>query len=125
MTPIAEGLFAKPTKPMTEAKSNQPTDSDPLAICCQRHGVTTYCLICQHLRQGSGLGYFPIKPEQEEPAQAWCEACNRALEEEHGWSDRADAQADWAISCNICFEETLARHQLRSWVRGTSPEDFE
>ena len=98
--------------------------SHPLAIHCVRHGITPYCVICRHLREGFGLGYFAIIPEAEEPAQAWCEACDNVLEAERGWSDRADAQADWKLYCTGCYAETLARHQLRSWVRGTRPEDF-
>lgn len=106
-------------------KPKQVRASHPLAIHCKRHGVTAYCLICQHLRSEEGLGYFAIAPEPEEPAQAWCEACDRVLEAERGWSDRADAKADWKLYCTGCYEETLARHELRSWVRGTNPEDFE
>jgi hypothetical protein len=105
-------------------KPKQVPDSHPLAIHCARHGVTPFCLICRHLGEGSGLGYFAIKPEADEPAQAWCEACDRVLEAERGWSDRADAAADWKVYCTSCYKEALARHQLRSWLRGTSPEDF-
>ena len=111
--------MAKPKKP------KQVADSHPLAIHCVRHGVTPCCLICRHLGEGSGLGYFAIKPEAEEAAQAWCAACDTVLEAERGWSDRADAQADWKLYCTGCWDEALARHQLRSWLRGTRPEDFQ
>jgi hypothetical protein len=77
------------------------------------------------LRAASGLGYYAIKAEPQEPAQAWCEACDGILEDERGWSDRADAAADWKLYCTGCCRDTLARHQVRSWLRGTHPEDFE
>ena len=92
-------------------------------IHCEEHGEIDYCLICQHLRAGAGLGYFAIEAEPEEPAQAWCEKCDAVLEEERGWSDRADELADWMLVCTGCYDQTLQRHQLLSWVEGTSPED--
>lgn len=94
-------------------------------IQCDEHGDTEYCLLCQHLQTGKGLRYFAIKAEPDEPAQAWCQECDEVLEEERGWSDRADETADWKLCCTGCYEQLLEHHQLVSWVVGTSPEDFE
>ena len=107
------------------AQGKQSNREPQLAIHCERHGVSAYCLICRHLREQSGLKYWAIQPEPGQPAQAWCEACDAVLDEEQGWSDRADAQADWKLHCTGCYEETLARHQFLGWVAGTNPEDFE
>src|SRR5688572_1074100 len=52
-------------------KPRQVSPSHLLAIQCERHGVTAYCLVCRHLREGNGLGYWAIRSEPEEPAQAW------------------------------------------------------
>lgn len=92
-------------------------------INCEEHGEAEYCLICRHLLSGAGLGYFAIEAEPGEPAQAWCGECDAVLEEEQGWSDRADEVADWKLICTGCYEQTLRGHQLVSWVEGTSPED--
>jgi hypothetical protein len=97
--------------------------SHPLAIHCDRHGVTAYCLLCCHLREGTGLGYWAIKPEEKEPAQAWCEACDAVLEEDRGWTDRGTALADWKLYCSECYAETLTRHTLRGWDSGGSTPD--
>ena len=98
-------------------------DPNPLTIQCAKHGVTPYCLICQHLRGGSGLWYFAIRAEAGEPAQAWCESCDEILEQEQGWTDRADLQANWKLFCTACYETILGRHNLRSWVEGISPDE--
>lgn len=92
-------------------------------IHCQEHGATPYCLICVHLRGHSGQGYFAIEAEDEEPAQAWCEQCDHVLAQQRGWDDVADAQADWAISCTVCYRQRLGLNCLVSMVEGTSPEE--
>jgi hypothetical protein len=106
------GFTAMPPEPDEIEASN------PLAIHCDRHGPTAYCMICRHLREGSGLGYSAIKPEPEEPAQAWCEECDAALDRDRGWSDRATALADWRLYCAVCYEQALARHIRRGWDSG-------
>ncbi len=93
------------------------------AIQCEEHGSSPYCIICEHLREQNGLGYFAIQAESTEPAQAWCEACDLVLAQEQGWTDRADLQAGWKLHCTACYERRLSAHTLLSWVEGTSPED--
>ena len=111
---------------MADAKSSTIVpSSDTLVVHCPVHGPTQYCIICKHLRDGSGLGYFAIKPEPTEPALAWCEDCDRIFQEERGWSDRADAEADWSLVCANCYDQILSRHTLQSWVLGNNPEDVE
>ncbi len=102
-------------------KPKQVAESHALAIYCDQHGVTAYCLICQHLRGGVGLGYWAIKPEPKEPAQAWCEACDAVLDQDRGWSDRAEALADWKLYCAGCYAEALSRHVRRGWDSGGTP----
>jgi hypothetical protein len=80
-----------------------------------------YCIICRHLCEGSGLGYWAIKRKGDLPAQAWCEECDAVLEEDRGWTDRGDAQADWQLYCSKCYAKTLARHSRRGWDSGDPP----
>lgn len=58
----------------------------------------------------------------DSPAQAWCEGCNEIFEQERGWTDRADAAADWQLFCEGCYEQALARHRLVAWADGTDAE---
>ncbi len=104
-------------------RPEQPADPDPPTIHCQRHGVSASCIICRHLRAGSGLGYWAIEPEPGEPAQAWCEQCDVVLQQDRGWTDRGDAFADWQVYCSKCYAETLARHDLRGWCEGGPSPD--
>lgn len=110
-----EGIVAR--------KPRQVAESDPLAIHCERHGVTAYCLVCRHLREGVGLGYWALKPEAEEPSQAWCEACDAVLAEDQGWTDRGDAFAGWTLYCAGCYAEALALYTRRGWcAAGPAPD---
>ena len=102
-------------------KPKQVAKSHPLAIHCSRHGVTPYCLICRHLRENTGLGYWEIRAEPKDPAQAWCEECDALLDEDRGWSDRAEELADFKLYCTGCYRETLARHTRRGWDSGGTP----
>ena len=97
--------------------------SNPLAIHCHLHGLSTYCMICRHLREGLGLGYWAIKPESDEPAMAWCEECDTALDRDRGWSDRATELADWRLYCTVCYEARLTLHTRRGWDSGGKPEE--
>lgn len=108
------------------ARENEPKnelDWQPRAIHCERHGIVEYSLICRHLRESNGLGYWAIHADLAAPAQAWCEGCDAVLNEERGWSDRADTHADWKLYCLHCCEETLSGHQFYGWVEGTNPEN--
>jgi hypothetical protein len=88
-------------------------------VQCAKHGRTEYCLICRHLREHSGLGFYANTAEKHAPAQAWCAACDQVLDEERGWSDRADAFADWKLFCAVCYKETLTQHKFIAWMVGS------
>jgi|SRR6516165_2749660 hypothetical protein len=81
-------------------------------VYCSTHGNTTAGIICRHLREGRGLNYFAIKTDP----WAWCEACDKVLEEERDWTDRFSQFADWKVYCRQCYTKTLRRHRLIEWV---------
>ncbi len=91
-------------------------------IECTTHGRKEYCIICWHLSEQSGLGFYASTAEVFAPAQAWCEGCDVVLEEERGWSDRAEEFADLKLLCSACYEETLRRHRFISWSVGSDEE---
>jgi hypothetical protein len=92
-------------------------------IDCDEHGSSPGCIICRHLGEGRGLGFWSIKAAADGPAQAWCEDCDKVLEEDRGWTDRGDAQADWQIYCTQCYRRTLRRHKRLGWCAGVWPEE--
>lgn len=93
------------------------------SILCEQHGPSQSCLICTHLREQSGLGYYAIEASGNESAQAWCEECDRVLAKERGWTDFADQCADWQLFCSACYEDRLRKNRLLSWVEGSSAPD--
>ena len=99
-----------------ESESSTPSDTK---VHCAEHGDSSFCLICQHLEGQSGLFYYACRALPDYPAQAWCEACDVVLQQERGWSDLADATADWKVICQGCYEQALARNKFMSWVEGT------
>jgi hypothetical protein len=88
-------------------------------VNCTKHGTKDYCIICQHLGSEAGLGYYACKATAEDPAQAWCEACDRVLEQERGWNDLADAAADWKLFCEGCYSDALGENRFIAWSVGT------
>ena len=92
-------------------------------IDCKEHGAAPYSIICSHLRERDGLGYFAIPPEETEPAHAWCEACEVVFSQERGWTDRADKYAGWKLYCSTCYKNRLRAHSLISMVEGIAPAE--
>src|SRR5262245_29545720 len=88
------------------------------AVYCEEHGDSFPCILCRHLCEGTGMGYFAIRKDP----WAWCEACDAILEAEQGWSDRLYEFADWEVYCRVCYRKTLRRHQLLEWVVFASEE---
>jgi len=103
-------------------KSKSAEPSEARRIHCEKHGVTAGCIICRHLCEAKGLGFWSIKPDATGPAQAWCEECDGVLDEDRGWTDRGDALADWRLYCTKCYTKTLKRHRRRGWDSGGSPD---
>ena len=95
--------------------------SEPRMVDCDEHGQSPGCLICRHLREEHGLGYWAIKADGG-PAQAWCIACNAMATWDRGWTDRASALADWQIYCTFCYDKTLKRHKRLGWLSGKRPK---
>ena len=50
----------------------------------------------------------------EDPAQAWFNDCQTVLDQERGWSDRADETADWKLVCSLCFTTQLNSNNLEA-----------
>jgi hypothetical protein len=68
--------------------------------------------MCQHLAAGHELRYYQNLADGKHPAMAWCEECQRILDEERGWNDRSEEFAGLQLFCSCCFSETLCRHAL-------------
>ena len=61
-------------------------------------------IICQHLLMNRYLNLnFPNDIDEDD--QAWCDECEKILQEEGGWTDRALEFADLKPYCKYCFAE--------------------
>lgn len=93
---------------------------------CPTHGLTTGCMICHHLRDGSDLGYYRVEvpPEVDFYETGLCEECDAMLWREEGWTDPLNDFADWKLFCRGCFEAVLEQHRLLG-VGQHAPDDDE
>jgi hypothetical protein len=86
----------------------------PRRILCPTHGESDPCMICRHLREAEGLGYFLVKvnPGQDFFETAMCKECDELFWAENGWTHRLFDFADWKLFCRHCFEERRGFHRL-------------
>lgn len=88
------------------------SDSDT-KVECGKHGATTATYVCQHLVKGEKLGfnqgYDPDNPDDLYP-DAWCDECNKVLEDEGEWNDKSEGFAGIKLLCSHCYEETRERN---------------
>jgi hypothetical protein len=82
-------------------------------------------MICRHLRDGSGLGYYRVEvpPGVDFYETGLCEECNALFFLEEGWTDRLFDFADWRLFCRDCFEVSLRRHRLLGVGQHTPDEE--
>jgi hypothetical protein len=89
--------------------------SDQDIIECDTHGTSTATYICKHLVQGENLG-FNIGFDPENPfdlyPDAWCDECDKILDEEGEWNERSESFADIKIVCTQCYMNA----RERNWI---------
>lgn len=84
-------------------------------IKCSTHGTSTATYICKHLVKGENIGfnvgYDPENPFDLYP-DAWCNECDKILEEAGEWNERSEAFADIKIVCTQCYMNS----RERNWI---------
>lgn len=64
--------------------------------------------VCRHLAENPYLNLnFPCCREDNE---AWCDECEKILEEEGGWTTRSEEFVDIKPYCRYCFSEMKSRY---------------
>ena len=83
-------------------------------VRCPTHGLRAGRMICRHLRDGTGLGYYrvAVPPGVDFYETGLCEECDRLFFEEGGWTMRLFDFADWKLFCRECFDRVVERHRL-------------
>ena len=73
-------------------------------IHCDEHGDAYGRLVCEHLLDGSGVGFFSDDDETDEewPA-AWCAACDQYIASVTDW-EHDDFWQRLRVVCHRCYE---------------------
>ena len=91
------------------------SDSDK-KVECGIHGTATATFVCQHLAKGEKHGFYwsydPDNPDDLYP-DAWCDECNKVLDEEGEWNDKSEEFASIKLLCSHCYEEI----RERNWIQ--------
>jgi hypothetical protein len=90
---------------------------------CDRHGLAEKAIVCQHLLQPGEGGYYVVPAEAGDPAQAWCEICERARIADRGWYDYADGVAQWLLVCTECMATAVENRPLMEQCAGRNTPD--
>ena len=81
-------------------------------IHCNEHDEAYVCVICQHLLDGSGTGFFTDDNEAEQQwPTAWCADCERHIASVSDWENENFWQR-LRVVCHHCYE-SIRERQLR------------
>lgn len=82
-------------------------------IECGEHGTRAPTFVCQHLVDGSNLGFHFGVPDDDPDVvwpDAWCDACDAVYRAEGGWNERSEAAAGVTAICDFCYERARGRN---------------
>ncbi len=79
-------------------------------IKCDGHGEGYETFVCQHVFDGTGLGFFsePATPNNPWP-DAWCAACYDYMQRVPDWDKEPNAHERIRLVCHHCYEVIRAR----------------
>jgi hypothetical protein len=74
-------------------------------ITCGYHGDAYAAIVCQHLLEGSGSGFFCEQPTDDDPwPDALCRECDDYFRAFPEWHQEPDALTRLAVVCHHCYE---------------------
>lgn len=83
---------------------------------CKTHGTADATFLCQHLVNGENLG-FHLGYDPEEPydlcPDAWCDECEKVLDREGEWNDKAEEFSGIKLLCSQCYEDIREKNWLQ------------
>jgi hypothetical protein len=87
------------------------TDSKPLMVTCDKHGVRAASTVCGHLIQPTDavLGFVENSSEPDD-LQAWCNACEQMFLREQALTDAFRKFNDMTIVCDACYARLKKEH---------------
>jgi hypothetical protein len=82
-------------------------------LACGNHSKRPTAFVCTHLLRGANKGFHWGVDDQDPDnpcPDAWCNACDKAVQQEGSWNDRAVAAANIKKVCDRCYEKFRQRH---------------
>ena len=81
-------------------------------------------IACVHIQRERAVDVFIIPADEQHEAQVWCGECDAVLESERGWTEKADAVAQWSFICTKCCEAVQTKASSVTIIEGEeAPED--
>jgi hypothetical protein len=80
-------------------------------VSCPRHGQSHATYVCGHVVRNAGLGFVQSDQVVDPRPDAWCDACERVRQREHGWNDVSEAYAGIKIVCASCYDLAELRNR--------------
>jgi|CXWL01.1.fsa_nt_gi hypothetical protein len=88
-------------------------NNNPPVVTCGSHGERAGAYLCQHLIDGSNLG-FHWGLDEENPdsiwPDAWCDDCDAMLPRNGEWGEITRAFVGVKLVCDLCYEQARSRN---------------
>lgn len=82
-------------------------------IHCERHGDMEEAFVCEHLLQGTRLGFVTADADKDSARpDAWCSNCERIRLKHGGWNEESEPLIKVKLVCGGCYDEIKARNSL-------------
>ncbi len=95
---------------LADATGRKASDGAEL-IRCGTHGLSEVCYVCEHLSQGTGLGFITGDDSPSARPDAWCHRCNALVSHLTSWDDLPEAdQPRIVLVCGGCYDAIKVRN---------------
>lgn len=89
----------------------EPASRSAQTIDCCTHGLSEACLICEHLLGATGAGFHVADDLKRLRPDAWCDECEKLLQETGDWDLLGDRHPKLSILCGGCYDQIRARNE--------------
>jgi hypothetical protein len=96
--------------------SNYESDLPPKhsTVHCHLHGETAPAFLCEHLLNGTRLGFIYDTDSENPTPDAWCANCELIRVQHGGWDEVSEALTKIKLVCATCYHEIKEKNVLPS-----------
>jgi hypothetical protein len=91
----------------------EPASRSASTLQCSSHGISERCYVCEHLVGAAEQGFHTADDPEANRPDAWCDECERVLDQFGSWEDAGDLQPKLSILCGGCYDAARERNQRR------------